>query len=524
MADPRSSELLFYATPGGGMRIAALLLAFIYGVGICPELEDMGDLWLAALAAFAGAFMLLTLGGSAWVFDVSRREQARERVKDLGGYAAGALFCVFFSFAGADGPAPPGTAMGFLGAWLCWCDWPWNFVDFLYSAMSRSPGARDYAMAKAATPPAPRIPKVPGPLPPGAEALIDSGSFKIDRDRMLQKLSQYQLENAEDFLLPWLRLAEASGASRIDLDRMGRVIELRFDGRPLAPAWTADPYASLFEEEDFEAARHRQLAYGLLALLRLGPESVEVCSGEGAGRARLRVLPKGEKAPPSPEPSGPGTFIRVRLDFLTGWLVAIRAILRARDEFGLAKAVLFIHGKEVTPEWTLYGEKGIAFENGTTRGVVIPPTKGQNGNSICFQFMGVFAGREFEYTGGPEHIAWIRDDSLSLNISQSGLVENEAYKTALRTARQEASRLVPKGVYSRDPGDYAYTKAGLFSALGGSVAAWAGLMWSLDRRPELAFAALAAYAAVTAAMGGLLVKWARGRLAGKPNPFRAPAP
>lgn len=521
MADPRASEFLFYATPGGGARTASMLLLFIFAVGVCPELEDMPDSWLAALGLAAAAFPVLTLAGSAWVFDVANRHQARERATTLGSWAAAALGAIFASYFGSEGRLALGTFAGLFASWLCWCDWPWDWIDSISSFLRRVPGVRDYALSSEKAAPAPRALKNPVRLPPGAEALlIDSGTFKMDREKTLEKLSQYQLENPEQFLLPWLRLAVASGATRIDLARRGAEIELRFDGRPLVQAWTADPFGSLFEEDDAEAARHRHLAYGLLALLRLGPDSVQALSGSGAARAALSVLPKGGRAPAGSGPDGPGTTIRVRLGFFTGRLTALRALVWARDEFCLAETKLFVQGKEIPPEWTLFGPKAAPFERGPLRGVVAPPIPGQTGKTIGFYSLGVFV-ENFPYYGDrPHFIAWVRDDSLSLSISQYGMVRNKAFDKALKTVLDEGTRLIAPDDFSRDPGIYAYTKAGLFAALGGAAAAWAGLMWALERRPDLAFPALAAYGAVTAAMLGLLAKWFKARLAGKPNPFR----
>ena len=524
MADPRSSEFLFYATPGGGARTAAMLLLFLYGVGIYPELEDMRGKWLAALALSASAFLVLTLAGSAWVFDVSNRHQARERVETLGSWAAAALGVMFASFFGTEGVASLGTLGGLAGYWLCWCDWPWSWIDAIGSALRRVPGIRDYALSATQASPPPKEVKNPVRLPPGAEAiLIDSGAFKMDRNRTLEKLSEYQLENPEQFLLPWLRLAVASGATRIDLDRDGAELLMRFDGRPLAPAWTADPFGSLFEEDDADAARHRHLAYGLLALFRLGPVLIEARSGSGPGRAELTVRPKGGLAADGPEPGGSGTTIRVRLGFFTGRLTALRALVAARDEFCLAQTRLFIQGKEIPPEWTLFGPKAVEFESGSTRAVFAPPVPGQEGKILGFYCLGAFVSHERDWGKGPSFIAWVRDDRLSLNISQSGVVRNKVYKEVLDAVIKEGNRVISQGDFSADPGAHAYTKAGLFSALTGASAAWAGLLWALERRPDLAFPALAAYGAVTAAMLGLLAKWFRARLAGKANPFRPQA-
>lgn len=497
-----------------------MLLLFLWGAGYCPELEDFSGFWLTVLGASAGAFALFAFGGAAWVFDVEHREEARERAAAAATLAAVALAGVFLAYWNAEESGSPVAVLGMAGAVLCVVDGPWAWLDSLASAMRHVPAVRDYALGEGGAP-APKawVRKAPAPLS-GEALLMASGAFRMDRERLLSKLSQFQLANAEDFLLPWLRLAEASGASRIDLDRSGAVLELRFDGRPLAPKWTAEPYAAMVEEDDPDAGRHRHLAYGLLAVLRLGPRSVETWSGSGESRARLSVTRKGLRPRAGPEPGGPETLIRVRFDRTFGGLAALRAILRARDEFGLGGAKLFIGGRPVPPEWRLFADTAAEFSSGTTRGVVIAPLRGQKEKVICFHYLGVFARRVHDASEGPPCIVWVRDDTLSLSLSQDSVVENEAYQGALRAALEEGCKLAPRDGHSRDPGTFAYSKTGLLSALGGAALAWVCLMLAIERRPDLAVPAFGAYAGVSAGMLGLCWKWARARLAGRANPLQ----
>ncbi|MBI5596561.1 MAG: hypothetical protein HY928_10775 [Elusimicrobia bacterium] len=122
----------------------------------------------------------------------------------------------------------------------------------------------------------------------GAE-LVERGSFRIDRRRALEKLSQYQLGNRAHFLLPWVRLAALSGASEVGLKRFELGLLLEFDGRPLEAGVLKNPYMALLEEGLEDEARGRCLAYGLLGALRAGAVSVVAESGSGAKRLRLCV-------------------------------------------------------------------------------------------------------------------------------------------------------------------------------------------------------------------------------------------
>jgi len=40
---------------------------------------------------------------------------------------------------------------------------------------------------------------------PETPSLVGSGSFKVDRQRALEKLKDFQLPDADMFLLPWIR-------------------------------------------------------------------------------------------------------------------------------------------------------------------------------------------------------------------------------------------------------------------------------------------------------------------------------
>jgi len=42
-----------------------------------------------------------------------------------------------------------------------------------------------------------------------AARLVGSGSFKVDRQRALEKLKEFQLPDPDMFLLPWIRCAVA---------------------------------------------------------------------------------------------------------------------------------------------------------------------------------------------------------------------------------------------------------------------------------------------------------------------------
>ena len=97
---------------------------------------------------------------------------------------------------------------------------------------------------------APRVPATParaGQIPKNG-LLVDTGSFRIDVEKALEKLQRFQLAAPEDFLLPRVRCAVANEAESVSVDRDGNGVVLRFDGRPLTPAQVQEPLSALLNE------------------------------------------------------------------------------------------------------------------------------------------------------------------------------------------------------------------------------------------------------------------------------------
>ncbi|HVE13563.1 MAG TPA: hypothetical protein VNI01_09235 [Elusimicrobiota bacterium] len=122
----------------------------------------------------------------------------------------------------------------------------------------------------------------------GDEVHVGSGGFRVHPRKAMEVLSRYQLPAPAMFLDLWLRCAHASGASRIRIDGSARGLCVRFDGRPLLEEELRDPSAILLGGG--ASARSRDLAFGLLGVLRTAPASVTVFSGDGQAGRRLWML------------------------------------------------------------------------------------------------------------------------------------------------------------------------------------------------------------------------------------------
>ncbi|MBI5595248.1 MAG: hypothetical protein HY928_04075 [Elusimicrobia bacterium] len=276
-----------------------------------------------------------------------------------------------------------------------------------------------------------KAPEKRAALPAGVDAqLVDTGSFRVDAAKMLDKLRSYQLSDPQDFILAWLRCAAASGAEVIELTRSWNAVELRFDGRPFSAAELSQPYQVLVDGEGADARRGRHFAYGLLALYRLAPTRVCVTS---RGPDGVAVMKAGSGAAADPETAPAGTVLRVEWP---AWAVLWRPFLvglRAKTKFGLGPARLAVDGTPVPDMPT--GSSWEAFGTKTWRGAYRTRLAG---GRVRLYVLGTLI-EEF----APQGIradAWLTHDRLELNISQSavlrdGLVENGLQMLASRVRR-----------------------------------------------------------------------------------------
>lgn len=179
-------------------------------------------------------------------------------------------------------------------------------------------------------------------LPPGVEEqLVDSGSFRVDAAKMLEKLRSFQLAEPADFVCAWLRCAAASGAKDIRLDTGARSLTLVFDGAPFSASELSQPYQVLVDGEGPDARRGRHFAYGLLGLYRLRPVGVTVTSRGEGGTAVMRA---GAVPEPDAEAAPEGTVVTVVWPVWASWWRPWTVARRARARFGMGPAALSVNG------------------------------------------------------------------------------------------------------------------------------------------------------------------------------------
>lgn len=273
--------------------------------------------------------------------------------------------------------------------------------------------------------------KGPAPaLPTGVEEqLVDTGSFRVDPKKMLEKLRERQLADPQDFICAWMRCAAASKAARIDLRTTATEVVLSFDGTPFTPSQLAEPYNVLLDAEAPDARRGRHFAYGLLALYRLKPRRIEVTSKDGEAVA---VMHAGRGKPPEAREVPAGTVIKVTWP-LWGclWRPALTG-LRAKKSYGLGPSQFFINQDLVKPwpakktERKVHAGWRLAYSSDSIGGAVHLYALGTRIETL-----------ERELPIRCE--AWLGHDDLELDISQSSVLRNELLRRGLKLVEDALS-------------------------------------------------------------------------------------
>lgn len=273
---------------------------------------------------------------------------------------------------------------------------------------------------------------------PREDVHVETGAFRIDRSRALEKLSKYQMRRPEGFLLPWVRCAVLSEAKEIRIDETPHGLDMRFNGASLSQRQLKRPYHSLFDGRDRDTDRNRQLAVGLLACLRTGPARVTITSGAGKDRLELEVetlkrdsfrrVPGGDAL----------TSLRVSWD-QSGVKRARECIAAAAEGWALVNIPILIGGRArdlVPKEAVRFGGRGRA------RGFVVAAALGQS-PGLYFYKHGVLAERlDWSSPNTPARVH-VNDDRFKLDLSQDSVVKDKLYGAALRRARRMVLERLP---------------------------------------------------------------------------------
>ncbi|MFA5137757.1 MAG: hypothetical protein WC728_00895 [Elusimicrobiota bacterium] len=285
------------------------------------------------------------------------------------------------------------------------------------------------------------------------EVFVGKGSFRIDRSRALEKLMRFQLPNAWMYPLPWIQAAVASGASQIFVNAPFSGFELAFHGQSWDPEDIQDPYRHLFEEDpDGGKTRYRELAVGLLSVLRLNPEHVSVMFGYNGKEFALNVKSVTEE----------------RLETLAGWplkdmsmkhgsrvnlsiwvqLSADSRLHRGEAQYlkdycrrcpipiAFAGTDLTVRSKE--PD-TLIRRR---FSQDGVEGELALRHQWMENSRLELVIRGVRVATEHPRLPGAQADGYVRDDAFKKSLSQMGVVKETRYQAALRRAGAESVELL----------------------------------------------------------------------------------
>lgn len=268
-----------------------------------------------------------------------------------------------------------------------------------------------------------------------AAILVEIGSWAVDRPRALEVLKRYQYEDPYRFVSPLARCAVLSGARELHFMRAWGGLEVWFDGRPVREQTLRDPFGALFSDGDAEGQRDRQLAIGLVTALRTEPRSVTLASGSGAARV-VRSL-RGTGAPSSPprRDASDWTCVKIGWGAVDGMLLPVECFTRAQEDCRFPAIRIEVSGTAV-PDRPIPSERrpveavedGVRLQFARMRAGVRP------GISLYTQGVKVC---DIPWPEPPlEFEAHVENDRLTLNIGQSGVVQDAEFARTVAVLRR----------------------------------------------------------------------------------------
>ncbi|MBI4348989.1 MAG: hypothetical protein HY553_19280 [Elusimicrobia bacterium] len=282
-------------------------------------------------------------------------------------------------------------------------------------------------------------PPAQNPRDPEGGRLVSSGSFRVDVPRMLERLKERQFAERRDCLLPIFRAAAASGATAVEVARKGFDLHLRFDGRPFSARELNDPFRSLFEGDEADGLRGRQLAYGLLALARLGVAAVQVTSGGPNGQSSLVLSGRGRTPPEIGINRGEGTLLHVRWAGVRSWWTGRSAVDRLAQAYGLSATALTLDRRRLAAGSEL-GEGAYPFELDGCVGAF--RFRGDDGPSaIGLYWLGTLIEViRRDLPGQPPVDAVLTSARFSLDLSQARVAQDSRFEAAIETLISHVAR------------------------------------------------------------------------------------
>lgn len=278
----------------------------------------------------------------------------------------------------------------------------------------------------------------------GAE-LVETGGFRVDRERALEKIRSYRRGDVGSVWL-FLRAASAAGSENVAVRRTPDGFTVEFDAPPFRESVLRDPYEALFAEAGADA--ERWLALGLIHAFGPGLRLVTVESGLINDRRRLSVRDVGQEVVASVPGEGARTVVRVKAahSFERHWrhplseaeqAVAPRCLVWGRMRADVERG--YDSFSSLPPDPPEAGE--VAWEEGSALGRLWVPAA--RDGLVDVHVAGVYAGT-VELGGRIPAVGKLDHPGLGLDASLAALVRNEALVALLESAHRHAGLLVVK--------------------------------------------------------------------------------
>lgn len=280
--------------------------------------------------------------------------------------------------------------------------------------------------------------------------LVGSGSFRVDRQKALEKLVGFRRRDVGGVML-FARCAAAAGARRLSIDEGPRSIDLRFDGTPYPRAELVDPYAALFGEEGAGDARTRWLALAFVHAWRPSLARLSMRSGPPGDRSRLEAAEFGAERVERDDSSETDTFVRLELsrEDDAHWRHPIPPEMihcRPRSHlWGKMEVVVRRGGAAVST--VAPGPQGpgeLIFEEEGVFGHLSIPPDGAGYSTLDAYLYGVYAGRLGWEDARAPVVGKVDDPGLALDASLAAIVQNTRRERLEALVRRKTDALISK--------------------------------------------------------------------------------
>ncbi len=318
---------------------------------------------------------------------------------------------------------------------------------------------------------------------------VEQGEFTLERGRAREKMRKFQLAEPRHYVLPLVQAAVLKGASYIDFRMDSNDMWMRFDGRPFTRGDFDTLYNALLRNaQDADLKALQELALGANAALALKPRFLRVTSGNDAEAFRLELRPDQEdQIQKSPPPSAPPSDRTAP----SGNELSTTTELHVRDKFGLgvigravkdlttelpeesalttrcmfAPIPIHLDGKRISEglaQPATVTSREISGDGVTGLAGLLPTTVDTSWVRLVTH--GVLVARHPLEEAPPGCVAIIAGDRLRKNVSQSDIVQDDAYRDALAAVyRAWAEMLLLYGRLS-ERGDHDWALPHLMSA------------------------------------------------------------